>query len=173
MSAGQKEQAMSLGQILSAELKYEAISTRKMLERIPNEKLAWKPHEKSMTLERIAGHLVEMVGWTKETLTRDEIDFSKSYAVKDYADIAEMVADFDKVVAESLEILGSVSDETMSENWSLRNGEEIYFTMPKIAVMRSYVMNHIIHHRGQLSVYLRMLDIPVPSVYGPTADDKM
>lgn len=173
MSAGQKEQVMSLGQILTAELKYEAVSTRKMLERIPAEKLSWKPHEKSMTLERIAGHLVEMVGWTKMTLTENELDFSKfDHQPKEYADAAQLVADWDASVAESLEVLNNASDETMAENWTMRNGEQIYFTMPKAAVMRSFVINHIIHHRGQLSVYLRLLDIPVPPVYGPSADEQ-
>lgn len=173
MSAGQKEQVTSLGQILTAELKHEAVSTRKMLERIPAEKLSWKPHEKSMTLERLAGHVVEMVGWTKMTLTANELDFSKfDYKPKEYTDAAQLVADFDAGVAESLEILNNTSDETMAENWTMRNGEQIYFTMPKAAVMRSFVINHIIHHRGQLSVYLRVLDIPVPPVYGPSADEQ-
>lgn len=173
MSAGQKEQVMTLGQILTAELKYEAVSTRKMLERIPSDKLAWKPHEKSMTLERIAGHIVEMISWTKETLTQDELDFSKfDYTPKQYTDSAELVADLDKNVAEAIETLNNASDETMAGNWTMRNGEQIYFTMPKAAVMRSFVMNHIIHHRGQMSVYLRLLDIPVPPIYGPTADEQ-
>ena len=174
MSAGQKEQVMTLGQILAAELKHEAISARKMLERIPGDKLAWKPHEKSMTLERIASHIVEMVGWTKETLTHDELDFSKfDYTPKQYTDSTQLVADFDKNIAESIEILNDTTNETMAGNWTMRNGEQIYFTMPKAAVMRSFVMSHIIHHRGQMSVYLRLLDIPVPSIYGPSADEQL
>lgn len=172
MSAGQKEQTMSLGRILLAELQYEIISTRKMLERIPSDKLQWKPHEKSMTMERIAGHIVEMIGWTKETLTQSELNFATMpYTPTDYKDAAEMVADLDKNIAAAVEILTNCSNETMAENWTMRNGEEIYFTMPKAAVMRSFVMNHIIHHRGQLAVYLRLLDIPVPSIYGPSADE--
>ena len=173
MSAGQKEQMMTLGQILTAELEHEAISTRKMLERIPADKLAWKPHEKSMTLERIAGHIVEMVGWTKSSLTQDELDFSKfDYQPKVYTDASQLVADLDANVSEAIEILQNTSNETMAENWTMRNGEQVYFTMPKAAVMRSFVMNHIIHHRGQMSVYLRLLDIPVPSIYGPSADEQ-
>ena len=172
MSAGQKEQTMSLGRILLAELQYEIISTRKMLERIPSDKLQWKPHEKSMTMERIAGHIVEMIGWTKETLTQNELNFATMpYTPTDYKDAAEMVADLDKNIVAAVEILTNCSNETMAENWTMRNGEEIYFTMPKAAVMRSFVMNHIIHHRGQLAVYLRLLDIPVPSIYGPSADE--
>jgi len=174
MNSAQQEQIATLGQILTAELRHEAVSTRKMLERIPADKLAWKPHEKSMTLERIAGHIVEMVGWTKETMMQDELDFSTyDYAPKVYANSAELVADFDVNVAQAIEILVDTSNETMSKNWRMRNGEEIYFEMPKAAVMRSFVMSHIIHHRGQLSVYLRLLDIPVPPIYGPSADEQM
>lgn len=173
MNSAQQEQIATLGQRLTAELRHEAISTRKMLERIPADKLAWKPHEKSMTLERIAGHIVEMVGWTKETMTQDELDFSKyDYTPKSYSNSAELVADFDKNVAQAVEILKDISNETMSKTWRMRNGEEIYFEMPKAAVIRSFVMSHIIHHRGQLSVYLRLLDIPVPSIYGPSADEQ-
>lgn len=174
MSLGQKEQTMSLGQILAAELTQEAISTRKMLERLPADKLAWKPHEKSMTTERLAGHIAEMLTWTGVTLGNDELDFSKfDYTPKVYTDSADLVADFDKNIAEAVEILNNTPNETFHENWTMRNGEQIYFTMPKIAVMRGFVLSHIIHHRGQLSVYMRLLDIPVPSIYGPSADEQM
>lgn len=173
MSAGQKEQTMTLGQIFAAEMRQETASTRKMLERLPGEKFGWQPHEKSMTLERIAGHIVEMLMWTGATLTQDELDFSTfDYTPKVYTDSAELIADLDKNLAEAVEILNNTPNEAMTENWTLRNGEQIYFTMPKAAVLRSMVMNHIIHHRGQLSVYMRLLDIPVPGVYGPSADEK-
>ncbi|HQU85357.1 MAG TPA: DinB family protein [Pyrinomonadaceae bacterium] len=172
MSVGQKEQTMSMGQMLAAELRQEIQSTRKMLERLPADKFGWKPHEKSMTLERLAGHVVEMISWTKETLTQPELDFSKfDYKPREYKDAAEMVADLDENSNAALEILNGTSNETMAENWSMRNGEQIYFTMPKAVVMRTFVMNHVIHHRGQLSVYMRLLDIPVPSIYGPSADE--
>lgn len=174
MSLGQKEQTMSLGNMLAAEMTQESGSIRKMLERLPNEKMAWKPHEKSMTLERLAGHIVEMFSWTKETLTQDELDFSKfDFTPKVYTDSTDLVADLDKNIGESVETLQNTADEIMFENWTMRNGEQIYFTMPKAAVMRGFVMSHIIHHRGQLSVYMRLLDIPVPSIYGPSADEPM
>lgn len=174
MSIGQKEQSMTIGQMIAAELKQEAGSTRKMLERIPADKFSWKPHDKSMTLARLAGHVVEMVMWTGITLTQDELDFAKSdFQPKEYTEASELVADFDKNIADAVGILSSASNETMMQNWKLRNGEEIYFEMPKAAVLRSMVMSHIIHHRGQLSVYLRLLDIPVPSIYGPSADEQI
>lgn len=172
MSAGQKEQAMSIGQMLAAELNQEAGSIRKMLERLPTEKMSWKPHEKSMSLERLAGHLIEMMLWTGPTIHTDELDFGKiDYKTKTYTDASELVSDFDKHLVETLEILNNAPNEIMGNNWSLRDGETIYFTMPKAVVMRAFVMNHIIHHRGQLSVYMRLLNIPVPSIYGPSADE--
>jgi uncharacterized damage-inducible protein DinB len=165
---------MSLGQIVAAELKQEAISTRKMLERIPADKLSWKPHEKSMTLEALAGHIVNMVSWTSLTLKDDELDFAKmDYKPPTYSDASELTAEFDKNVAESLETLAATPDETMAGNWTLRNGEQILFTLPKAVTLRTFVMNHVIHHRGQLAVYLRLLDIPLPSIYGPSADEQM
>ena len=174
MSTGQKEQTMTIGQMIAAELKQEANSTRKMLERIPADKFFWKPHDKSMTLARLAGHVVEMLMWTGVTLTQDELDFAKSdFQPKEYTEASELVTDFDKNIADATVMLSSASNETIMQNWKLRNGEEIYFELPKAVVLRSMVMNHIIHHRGQLSVYLRMLDIPVPSIYGPSADEQI
>lgn len=172
MSSGQKEQTMSLGQMLAAELTQEAIATRKILERLPSDKLTWKPHEKSMTVERLAGHIVEMIGWTGVTLANSELDFATmDYTPKVYTDSADMVADFDKNITEAVDFLNNTPNETFGENWTMKNGEKVYFTMPKAVVMRGFVLSHIIHHRGQLSVYLRLLDIPVPSIYGPSADE--
>lgn len=174
MNIGQKEQQMSLGQILTMELNQEAATTRKCLERLPADKFDWKPHEKSMTLGRLAGHLVEMLQWIKVTVEDDELDFAKmDYTPKEYKDAAELVADLDANVAECAEILNGAADEKMGESWALRNGEEIYFEMPKATVLRGMVMNHLVHHRGQLSVYMRMLDVPVPGLYGPSADEEM
>ena len=172
MSTGQKEQPMTLGQMLAGELQHEAVSTRKMLERLPSDKMDWQPHAKSMKLGRLAAHIVEMVTWANETLTKDELDFATAgYVPKDYTSGAELAADLDKNVASALAVLQNTPNETMGTEWCLRNGAQVYFKMPKGVVMRSFVMNHIIHHRGQLAVYLRLLDIPVPSIYGPSADE--
>jgi uncharacterized damage-inducible protein DinB len=123
---------------------------------------------------RLAGHIVEMVNWTDATLKQDELDFAAAdYKPKEYTESSELVTDFDQNVSNAVEILNSTSDETMMQNWRLRNGEQVYFEMPKAAVMRTMVMNHIIHHRGQLAVYLRLLDVPVPSIYGPSADEQI
>lgn len=174
MSIGQKEQTATLGRMIAAELKQEAVSTRKMLERIPGEQFQWQPHEKSMPLVSLASHIVEMLTWTNVTINDDELDFATSdFTPKEYSDASELVTDFDQNISAALDALNSVSDETMMQNWRLRRGEQILFEMPKAAVMRSMVMNHIIHHRGQLAVYLRLLDVPVPSIYGPSADEQV
>lgn len=163
---------MNLGKILAAELQHEAATARKMLERLPGDKFGWKPHDKSMTLGRIAGHVVELLDWAGVTMLQDELDFATSgYKPAEYTSAAELVSALDKKLADAVGVLSNVADEAFGENWTLRNGEQVYFTMPKAAVMRSFVMNHIVHHRGQLSVYMRLLDIPVPSIYGPSADE--
>lgn len=164
---------MNLGQILAQELQYEAQSTRKMLERVPD-KFDWQPHEKSMKLGRLATHVAEIPQWTRAAVTADELDFAKSdYKPATLGSAAELVEAFDKAVSDSVELLQSVSDADLMRNWQLRNGEKILMEMPKVAVIRSMVLNHLIHHRGQLSVYLRLNDVPLPSVYGPTADEQI
>jgi uncharacterized damage-inducible protein DinB len=167
--------APSTGRLASAflsELENEAKVTRTCLERVPADKFDWKPHEKSMTFGRLATHCAEMFGWTKETLKSDTLDFAAfDYKPFEPKSTDELLAFFDDHIAKARAILTETSDETFFTDWTMRNGDQVYFTMPKVAVMRSFVMNHIIHHRGQLSVYLRLNDIPVPSLYGPSADE--
>jgi len=163
---------MSINDALIAELQQEATATRKCLERIPAETFDWKPHEKSMSMSRLATHVAEMIGWVKETVEKPELDFA-TYDYKPFAPetTAELVEYFDEQFAAAAESLKNTSDETMMENWKLRNGEEIYVDQPRVQVMRGFIFNHIVHHRGQLSVYLRLRDIPVPAIYGPSADE--
>jgi uncharacterized damage-inducible protein DinB len=157
---------------LIGELTQEAATTRKILERIPAEKFDYKPHEKSMTMIRLATHVAEMINWITVTCTTDELDFAvgdnKPFEAKDSVELVEY---HDKLVGEALEALKNTSDEAMKQPWTLKNGETVYFTMPKINCLRGMCFNHIWHHRGQLSVYLRLNDIPVPQIYGPSADE--
>lgn len=174
MSNGQTEQTATLGQMIAAELKHEAVSTRKMLERIPGEQFQYKPHEKSMPLVGLARHIADMIGWADMTINHDELDFEKrDFTPKEFSDASELVAYFDENLSNALDILNSVPNETLMQPWRLRSGENIFFEMPKAAVVRSMLMNHVIHHRGQLAVYLRLLDVPVPSIYGPSADEQV
>jgi uncharacterized damage-inducible protein DinB len=154
------------------ELEQEARSTRKMLERLPADKLTWRPHEKSMTLGRLAMHLAEIPGWVNATLLADELDFEKmDYKPVEAASSEEVVKKFDETLAAAIETLKKTDDAEMMKDWTMRSGKQVYFTMPKIAVLREFVYSHLVHHRGQMSVYLRLLDVPVPGSYGPSADD--
>jgi uncharacterized damage-inducible protein DinB len=167
------EKSMTVGNTLSAELQYEAISTRKMLERVPDEFLGWKPHEKSMELRHIARHLAMLPSFVKPTLTSDEFDLAASpHQTPVLERASDLVEAFDNNLSEAVEFLSSVSDEDLTKTWRLRNGEKTIFEMPRAAVIRSLVLSHLIHHRGQLSVYLRLQNVPVPSIYGPSADEQ-
>ena len=153
------------------ELQHESANTRKLLEAVPFDKADFKPHEKSMTLKRLAIHTAEITGWWKECLTMDELDFAKGdHKPNDFNSSEELLAYFDKLVANAVKIISETPDEEYLKPWTMRSGETIYFTMPKAAVIRMWCMNHLYHHRGQLTVYLRLLDIPVPPSFGPTAD---
>ena len=172
MSTASAAGTNTIGSTFIAELEHEAKVAREVLSRIPADKFDWKPHEKSMTFGRLASHVAEMFGWTPSTLAHPELDFSKfDYKPYDPASTEELLEFLDKNVSEAIETLRNTPDEQFMENWTMRNAETVYFTMPKVAVMRSFIMNHIVHHRGQLSVYLRLNDIAVPSIYGPSADE--
>jgi uncharacterized damage-inducible protein DinB len=165
---------MGMGEPLAAELKQEAATTRRLLERVPEDKFSWKPHEKSMTLGRLAGHIAELPAILGAALKADEIDFAAgNYKPLAATSVAELLAEFDKNISEGAELLKGSADERMFDTWRMRNGEKVIFELPRVAVVRGVVMNHIIHHRGQLAVYLRLLDVPLPSIYGPTADEPM
>ncbi len=154
------------------ELKNEVSTTRKMLALVPMDKLSWKPHEKSMPIETLAKHLADLPTWVGVTLNHEELDFAKPYPKSPaFTTTAELLAQFDKNVVEATKILESAKEEDFRKNWTMRHGEKIFFTMPKVAVLRTFVFNHSVHHRAQLGVYLRMLNIPIPGTYGPSADD--
>lgn len=167
--------SMSISQSLLPEFEQEAATTRKLLERVPADKFGWKPHERSMAMGRLATHVAEMVGWMGTTLTTKQLDFAppggQPYVAFQPKSTADLVGYFDKNVAEARAALAKASDQDMMENWSLLNGGNVLFTMPRIACVRGMIMNHVVHHRGQLSVYLRLNDIPVPAMYGPSADE--
>lgn len=162
---------MKQSEILLAELKKEAASTRNLLAVVPFDKLDYKPHEKSMTLKRLTVHVAEINGWWKECLVHDELDFSKgNFTPKEFNTVGDLLAYHDDLVEKATKILNEVSDDEFKKPWTMRNGEQIYFTNCKAEVVREWCMNHLYHHRGQLTVYLRLLNVPLPSIYGPTAD---
>ena len=155
-----------------AELKLESDSTKKMLERVPLDKQDWKPHEKSMPVGHLATHLAETQHWITDILAADEFDFAKANFKPTVASSTEELLSifqdtFDKAIA-SLE---NASDEDFKKIWTVKNGDTVMFQIPKNVSIRRWAFSHMIHHRGQLSVYLRLLDVPVPGMYGPTADE--
>ena len=163
---------MTIAQRMLAEMQQEGIATRKILAAVPMDKKDWQPHEKSMKVSVLARHLAEIQGWPKETVQMDVLDFAAmDYTPKPVNSSEELLEIFDKGMEKAKEILETASDEEMAKPWTMRNGEIIYFTMPKEQVMRTWVLNHSVHHRAQLGVYLRLLGVPVPGTYGPTADE--
>ncbi len=156
-------------ELLLTEWEQELASTRKILQNVPGN-FDWMPHEKSMSLGRLATHVAEIPSWMTVTLETDELDFSKGYTPNVCKTTEDLLTLFDKSAAESKIILHAITEEKMKENWTMRNGEQVYFTMPKAVVLRTWVFSHLVHHRAQLGVYLRLLDVPLPGTYGPSAD---
>ncbi|HTA82900.1 MAG TPA: DinB family protein [Bacteroidia bacterium] len=166
---------MAINQGLIAEFKMESANTRKMLERIPADKYTWKPHAKSMELLKLGRHLASNPIWIGRAINATEYDFAKNPPAQNAppASLQEVLDLFDKNTGEALKELENATDEKLMRPWSLKNGEKVYFTMPAVGVVRSFALSHTVHHRGQLSVYLRLLDIAVPGMYGPSADETM
>lgn len=159
---------------LTNEYTHECAGTRKLLERIPLDKGDWKPHEKSMSLHNLAVHVADIPNWVPVSIEQDELDFAKvPYQPKKATTTEELLKIHDDAVAAALKSIANTNADVLkNQQWTMRNGDTIYFTMPKIAVLRSFSFNHLYHHRGQLTVYLRLLGVPVPGMYGPTADEQ-
>jgi len=166
---------MTIGQTLLAEFDEEMKNTRRVLERCPDEKWNWKPHEKSGTLGWLAGHVATMVGWLPMTIKTQELDYAPvdgpGFEPPKITNRKELLAEFDKNAAESRAALSTVSDAEMIKNWKLLAGGQEIFSMPRTACIRGMVLNHHIHHRAQLTVYFRLLGVAVPGLYGPSADE--
>ncbi len=166
---------MDIKAALINEIKHEGASTRRMLERIPTDKLNWKPHDKSRELMNIAKHVANIYTWVPRAINNSEYDMAKTPVppAPDFKTTEELLSLLDKNVNEAIKHLEDTSTEALSEPWTFRHGEKVFFTLPKAAVIRNMALNHTVHHRGQLSVYLRMLNVPVPGMYGPSADEQM
>ena len=162
---------MSLIQMFLKEMDREAQTTRKMLERVPDDKYDWKPHEKSMSVRQLATHIAELPSWVSMVLTTDELDFASSpYQQRTINNTKELLAYFESSFADGRTQLAKAADNELVPNWTLRNGEEIYSVESKGDVIRmSYCQT--VHHRAQLGVFLRLLNVPIPGSYGPSADE--
>jgi uncharacterized damage-inducible protein DinB len=159
---------------LLPEYDHEMGTTRRLLERVPEDAFAWKPHEKSMSLGTLSAHIANLPRWMGTILSLSEFDIAN---LKDEdgqgppKSVAEILQAFDRNVADGRAALAQKTDAELTATWTFkRNGKE-EFTVPKLGALRSFVVNHVVHHRGQLSVYLRLRNVPLPSIYGPTADE--
>ncbi|HYK83559.1 MAG TPA: DinB family protein [Gemmatimonadales bacterium] len=167
---------MPLAELLLPEFDDEMAATRRVLERVPEANFAWKPHPKSMTLGRLATLLAELPSWAVNAVEKDEFDFappgSPPFHPHTLENRARILALFDQNVQAARRAAGATSDAEFAKPWALKAGGRVLWTKTKLAVYRETVMNHLVHHRGQLTVYLRLNDVPVPAIYGPTADER-
>jgi uncharacterized damage-inducible protein DinB len=167
---------MKIAESLLPEFDQEMANTRKVLERYPAAKSSWKPHPKSFEFGALAAHIANMADWASLTLKSDSFDYAPPgappYETPKFSTTEALVAAFDKSVKDARAGLAAADDAHMLAPWSLMAGGKVVMTMPRVAVVRTFVMNHIIHHRAQMTVYLRMNDLPVPGLYGPSADEQ-
>jgi len=164
---------MPIKDALLPEFDHEMGTTRRLLERVPETEFAWKPHEKSMSLGELSGHLATIPGWCSAVLEKTALDLGSvaDARPRQPASRAALLQEFDAKVSAARASLAQRSDAEMMLPWTLKSGSHEVFTLPRITAVRGFIMNHIIHHRGQLSVYLRLRNVPLPSIYGPTADE--
>ena len=163
---------MRLNESLLPEFDHEMANTRKTLERIPEDKFDWKPHEKSMTLGQLAMHVATLPGAIAELSTRSSFDVNTRVPRPSATSAAELIATFDQSVARARELLGAMDDAALTNAWRMMNGDREIMAMSRGALLRSVMLNHWYHHRGQLTVYLRQTGVPVPAIYGPSADER-
>lgn len=161
---------MTAAEQFASELTREAATTRRVLERVPESQLAWRPHPKSMTLGQLAFHIASLPRGIAELLADLDAEVPR-VALREDASVAEILATLDESVPFANERLAAWGDEGLAARWRMKRGEKTLLEMPRMAMWRSVMLNHWYHHRGQLTVYLRLLDVPLPSIYGPTADE--
>jgi uncharacterized damage-inducible protein DinB len=164
---------MTISETLLPEFDQELANTRALLECVPEDKFSWKPHAKSMTMGRLASHVAEMANWAVYTIKQDSLELTPDMKPFNATTKKELMDGLAAYSAAAREAIASASDADLGKTWSLIYGGKPVLTMPRAAVLRTMVFSHIIHHRGQLSVYLRLNDIPIPGMYGPSADTKM
>lgn len=162
---------MNITQSLLSEIKREVVSTKKTLERIPNDKFDWRPHKKSNSLKKLATHLAQLAEMPGNIINTTEVNLADSPAAPSVNSAEDLIQIFDKGTQQTIAALKASKDEDLQKTWTLRYGDHIIIEAPKIEAMRIMGLSHVYHHRAQLGVYLRLLDIPVPATYGPSADE--
>lgn len=161
---------MSIAETLLPEFDQEMATTRRVIERVPTAKGEWKPHTRSFSLGHLAQLVATMPGWITNTVSETSLNLAE-FSGYSYETTETLLKSFDKHVKEARQALTAARDPDFQVPWSLKRGDQIFFSAPRGVVVRQHI-NHLVHHRGQLTVYLRLLDVPVPSIYGPTADEK-
>ena len=162
---------MPLIDAMLQELEQEAQTTRRVLERVPNEHLSWKPHEKSRTLGELALHVATVPGAVAALVASNSTVQAPQFTDQPPSNASELVPALDQSIAKAKAVLAGMDDSTLHSTWRMMQGDKELFALPRVAMLRSVMLNHWYHHRGQLSVYLRELDVPIPSIYGPSADE--
>jgi uncharacterized damage-inducible protein DinB len=160
-----------LSKALLPEFDHEMQTTRRTLERVPEDKLTWKPHEKSMSMGELATHLATINHWGETIVNTESFDVSSAPRNPQLKSRSEILAAFDSNTANTRKAIAAATDAELLKSWTLLSAGKTVFTLPRIAALRSFIFSHVIHHRGQFSVYLRLNNIPVPSIYGPSADE--
>jgi uncharacterized damage-inducible protein DinB len=165
---------MSLKNLLIQELQMEVANTEKMFSRIPENQFGWKPHDKSYTLKHLSVHIANMFGWITTVFPADELNLEQiPLNIPEINTVAELIAFLKEMETAALKTLETMTEADFDKQWALRRGDVVFFQMNKYMVIRQMIFNHIYHHRGQLSVYLRLLNVPIPGMYGPSADEQM
>ena len=159
-------------QAMLNEIEHEGAQTKRMLERVPVDKFHWKPHDKSREIGQLAVHVAQIPAWTSRVLAAPDFDMMTfKRDVPEIKSADDLIKISDANIQKAIQDIENAKDEDMMVMWTFKRGDQIIFTLPRVAAIRNMAMNHLVHHRGQLSVYLRLLNIPVPGMYGPSADE--
>ena len=162
---------MAIAEALIGELEQEGVTTRRVLERVPADKLSWKPHDKSMSLGQLAQHVAQIPAFVADLAAQNPGALPENFEQAVATSVDDVLSTLTASLSTAKEVVGGFDDAAMMETWSLTAGDKTLMSMPRIGLLRALMLNHWYHHRGQLSVYLRLLDVPVPSIYGPSADE--
>jgi uncharacterized damage-inducible protein DinB len=167
---------MPIARTVLGEFNHEMANTRKVLERVPEEQAGWKPHPKSYSLGELAAHIANIPNWVVSVMKQDELDFDPPGGTKRAKSVFDtrntLLKQFDESVVAAVSAIADASDDDLKNPWALKNRGMEVFKLPRIVVLRSFIMNHMIHHRGQMTVYLRLKNVPLPAIYGASADER-
>lgn len=164
---------MSINNGFAVEVERETANTRRLISKLEDQHLDWRPHAKSMTTGELVGHVIDLHNWVNQALVLEDFNLATNFVPSKPKTIQEAIEDLDSSYSKNIDVINSLTDEDWQKLWTMRFGDYVISELPRVDAFRHIIYNHLIHHRGQLSVYLRMMDIPLPGLYGPSADDTM